>query len=84
MENVRIEYWKVVEISGGGDMHSDGLTFDEAKTSANELNELFPDECYIVEPDPSYEERKEREMTYQTRYNIHAVDGWEDIYPDRD
>ena len=84
MENVRIEYWKVVEISGGGDMHSDGLTFDEANESAKHLNGLFPDECYIVEPDPSYEERQEREMTYHTRYNIHAVDGWEDIYPDRD
>jgi hypothetical protein len=70
-----MNYWKVME---GHDLHTDGLTFDEAVELANELNETFDSYDFVAFPDPDYREVEPR------CYNERAVDGWEDIYPDRD
>jgi hypothetical protein len=80
------EYYKVIETSSGyWEMHSDGHCESSAKELATRLNGLFPDECYIIESDPDYEERIEKESNRQILYNTrNVVDGWEDIYPDRE
>jgi hypothetical protein len=70
------EFWKVTR---GWDTHTDGLTFDEATDLAAELNETFNSISYNAEPDPEYGEREEPRA-----YSNNAVDGWEDMYPDRD
>jgi len=58
-----------------GELHTDGLTSDDADELYNRLRRLFPDDSFYVE---SYipEETEER------HYNENAVDGWEDMFPD--
>lgn len=54
------------------------MTFDEANSEMTRYKELFPDVDYYIEPYEYTEPEPERV------YNERAVDGWEDMYPDRD
>jgi hypothetical protein len=70
--------WNVIVIlNGWHETHTEDLTQEDAEKLADELNELFPDNQYYTER-VEYVEKEER------HYNENAVDGWEDIYPDRD
>jgi hypothetical protein len=76
------EYWKV--ITEDFDTHTDGLTFDEAVELSRELNDMFPNEYYIPYPDLDYEDRQEYIEKCNDKMFSKSVDGWEDIYPDRE
>jgi len=67
----------MVIVNGYSEIHTSDLTKEEAEKRANELNEMFPDYDYYVDL-VEYVEKVER------HYNNKAIDGWEDMYPDRD
>lgn len=58
--------------------HTEWLELDDANKLAKDLSETFKDLDFWVE---SHMDEKPKEERY---YNENAVDGWEDIYPDRD
>ena len=68
--------FRVVQlVDNFAEVHTDGLTSEDADELHNRLTRLFPIEIFYVE---SYvpEETEER------HYNENAVDGWEDMFPD--
>lgn len=70
--------YRVVEIyADGWNVHTDDLDKDEASDLQDHLNSTFPIAHFFVEP---YEHVVEEER----HYNENAVDGWEDMHPDRD
>ena len=70
--------WNVMVVEDGySEIHTEDLTQEDAEKLAEELNEVFRDYQYYVER-VEYIEKEER------HYNENAVDGWEDMYPDRD
>ena len=70
--------WNVMVIEDGySEIHTEDLTQEDAEKLSDELSEMFPDYQYYVSR-VEYVEKIER------YYNNNAVDGWEDIYPDRD
>ena len=75
--------YKVVENNGsdyGSVIHTKWLTLKEANELQDQLKELFPESNFWIEFHLD-EKPQENEEGY---YNENAVDGWEDIYPDRD
>jgi hypothetical protein len=70
----------MVIVDGYCEIHTADLSEDEAEKLSDELKEMFPDYNYYVDlvMDADKVEKVER------YYNENAVDGWEDIYPDRD
>lgn len=68
-------YWKVCV---NGEDHTLGLSFEEAKNLANDLNEQFPENDYIPMPTPDYEEESDS-LRFSARGQ---ADGWEDMFPD--
>ena len=75
--------YRVMGINPDTDEHHEeqrGLTtFEEATEVSLHYRRLYDCDFY-VEP---YEETDEQQKLERT-YNENAVDGWEDIYPDRD
>lgn len=70
--------FRVMESSGAYSVvHTDDLEVEDAEELAEDLHNTFEDLLFYVEP---YDHVIEEER----HYNEHAVDGWEDIYPDRD
>tara|TARA_R110000868_G_scaffold371378_1_gene634899 strand:+ start:1320 stop:1550 length:231 start_codon:yes stop_codon:yes gene_type:complete len=70
--------WNVMVVEDGySEIHTEDLTQEDAEKLAEKLNEVFRDYQYYVSR-VEYVEKVER------HYNENAVDGWEDIYPDRD
>ena len=70
--------WNVMVIIDGYDeVHTEDLSEEDANVLASSLNEAFPDYQYYA-MQVEYVEKEER------HYNENAVDGWEDMYPDRD
>ena len=63
----------VIDSSLKEEIHSDGLSKDEADTLCADLNRLFPNNVYHVTESYDYKEPVER------HYNDNAVDGWEDL-----
>ena len=79
MGNMKTEKrFRVMESSGAYSVvHTDDLEVEDAEELAEDLHNTFEDLLFYVEP---YEHVIEEERYY----NKHAVDGWEDMYPDRD
>lgn len=75
-------FWKVCDEDYN--THTDGLTFDEAVGLSRKLNDMFPNEYYIPYPDTDYEDRQEYLDGLQSKMFRKSIDGWEDIYPDRE
>lgn len=76
------EYWKVCDEEYN--THTDGITFDEAVELSRKLNDMFPNEWYIPYPDPEFEERQEYLTKCEKRMYKASIDGWEDLFPDRE
>lgn len=65
-------------VEGFGELHTDGLTSEDADELYNRLMRFFPNDSFYVESyiiEDKYDERV---------YNENAVDGWEDMFPDYD
>ena len=73
-------YNVMVIVDGYSEIHTADLTQEDAEKVANMLNEMFPDYTYYVD----LVEDAEKIEKMERLYNENAVDGWEDIYPDRD
>ena len=70
--------WNVmVIVNGYHEVHTEDLSEQEADDLVKRLRDYFPDNEYYAEQ-VEYVEKVER------YYNENAVDGWEDMYPDRD
>ena len=72
--------WRVmVIVDGYPEVHTDDLSEEEADDLLRRLKGFFPDLDY-------YSEQIEYIPPIYPRYpyNNSSVDGWEDIYPDRD
>lgn len=54
------------------------LSFEQAEEERERYQRMFPDTDYYIEP---YEYSKPEPNKH---FNENAVDGWEDIFPDRD
>jgi hypothetical protein len=67
----------MVIVNGYSEIHTEYLSQDEAEKLADELREMFPEYQYYSQQ-VEYVEKVER------HYNENAVDGWEDLYPDKD
>jgi hypothetical protein len=72
--------WNVMVIVDGYDeVHTEDLSEQGADELVKRLKNFFPDNDYYAQQveyiPPVYPHR---------HYNNNAVDGWEDIYPDRD
>lgn len=74
-----VEYtWNVMVIEDGYcEVHTADLTKEDAEDLLKRLKGYFPDYQYYVE-------QVERVEKVERHYNERAVDGWEDLYPDRD
>lgn len=72
--------WRLMSFNVDGCSYeeSNDLEFDEANVELARYEKLFPDTYYYIEP---YEHTEPEPERY---YNERAVDGWEDMYPDRD
>ena len=70
-----MELYKVVNETHYGEDHTTQLTFKEASELMSNLEEMFPNEQYSIQPDEYLEPK---EVKY---YNNNAVDGWEDMFP---
>lgn len=70
--------WNVMVIVNGYDeVHTEDLSEQGADELVKRLKNFFPDNDYYVE-------MVERVKKVERHYNENAVDGWEDMYPDRD
>lgn len=73
----------VIENNGsdyGSVIHTKWLTLKEANELQDDLKETFPESNFWIELHLNEKPQEEEER----HYNEDAVDGWEDIYPDRD
>jgi hypothetical protein len=72
--------WRLMGIDEDGYPceESNELTKADADKELARYQEFFPDTIYYIEPYEYTEPKEER------HYNENAVDGWEDMYPDRD
>jgi hypothetical protein len=61
--------------------HTQWLSLEEANKLAKDLSETFEDLDFWVESHLDEKPEPEQEERY---YNENAVDGWEDMFPDRD
>ena len=76
-----MQYFRLMGIDEDGypnEEQTEIENFEEAIKVQQHYEELFPDTQYYIEPYEYTEPKPER------HYNNNAVDGWEDIYPDRD
>lgn len=75
-----MQKWRLMGIDEDGYPNEEvnDLEFDKANVELARYEKLFPDTDYYIEPYEHIEPEPER------HYNENAVDGWEDIYPDRD
>lgn len=62
---------------GYSEIHTKDLSEIDAEKLVDKLRELFPQYYY-------YKDIVEVIEYVERHYNENAVDGWEDIYPDRD
>lgn len=70
--------FRVMESSGAYSVvHTDDLEVEDAEELAEDLHNTFEDLVFYVEP-------YDHEIEEERYYNNHAVDGWEDMYPDRE
>jgi hypothetical protein len=70
--------WNVmVIVDGYPEIHTKDLSEIDAEKLVDKLRELFPQYYY-------YKDIVEVIEYVERHYNENAVDGWEDIYPDRD
>jgi hypothetical protein len=70
--------WNVMVIEDGySEIHTKDLSEIDAEKLVDKLRELFPQYYY-------YKDIVEVIEYVERHYNENAVDGWEDIYPDRD
>ena len=70
--------WKLmyIENSGYPEVHTDGLSYEEAIEMEKGHNETFPDTEYFIEayPAPEFKPRTNRTVPFG------QADGWEDLY----
>lgn len=70
--------YRVMEDFGEGwEVHTEDLEQEEACVLAESLSKTFPNSVWWID---LYEHIVEEER----HYNEYAVDGWEDMYPNRD
>ena len=67
----------MVIVDGYPEIHTKDLSEIDAEKLVDKLRELFPQYYY-------YKDIVEVIEYVERHYNENAVDGWEDIYPDRD
>ena len=70
--------FKLMElIKGYSEIHTKGITKQEAEEMLERHQDRFPDSQWWIEPHSEEDDRED-----ETRhYNENACDGWEDIYP---
>jgi len=78
-----MKLYKLLESDGYGyfNLHTGGLDKKTAEEMRDHHAETFPDSDWIVEEDNEYDANRREEFRNVSK---NVIDGWEDIYPDRD